>query len=304
MSIRIMLFLLIAATTWGGEITVSELEPCAQEKTEPYFKDQAAAVPMTITESIYKTTPQGDLITRVYTPSSPASDKRRPCALFFYGGGWRGGSLLQFSKHCEYLVSRGFVAMTPRYRGIETHHTTPREAAEDALSCVRWVRKHADELHIDPDRILVGGGSAGGHLAAATATLTKIRDAQDDPSVSCRPNLLVLFNPAVNTGPETPQYERISEYWQEFSPMHNMQKTMPDTVIFHGLSDNTVPTWTAREFSRALEQTGAISTLYLYPEQKHAFFNEGSGNNPYFYDTMYRMGVFLEEQGWIAPETR
>lgn len=295
---------MLLASTFGyaAEITVFKLLPGARENTEPYFRGGEKAVQMTITQQTYKTTPQGDLFTRIYAPATRIPGKKYPCAVFFFGGGWKGGSLLQFGKHCEYLVSKGFVAMTPQYRVQTVHHTTPREAAEDAISCIRWVRSHAEELGIDPDRIVAGGGSAGGHLAAATATLTKIYSETDDLSGSCRPNLLALFNPAVNTNPDVVddgRYDGMRAYWKDFSPAHNIQSNMPPTVIFHGLEDSTVPVWTAREFSKEVEKTGAVCALYLYPGQKHGFFNEGKGDNPYFYDTLYRMGLFLEEQGWM-----
>lgn len=174
MHIKLSAFCLLSCAAFAGEITVSELIPSARNDTEPYFKDNAEAVSMTITEQTYKVTPEGDLFTRIYAPASLEPGKQYPCAVFFCGGGWVNGSLLQFGKHCEYLVSKGFIAMTPQYRMEEVNGTTPREAAEDAISCIRWVREHAAELNIDPDRILAGGGSAGGHLAAATATLTEI----------------------------------------------------------------------------------------------------------------------------------
>jgi acetyl esterase/lipase len=154
--------LLLLAAGYAGEVTVEELFPEARSQTEPFFRGNSGAVKMTITETVYKQTPQGELFTRVYAPAHIVPGKKYPCAVFFCGGGWINGALLQFGKQCEYLVSKGFIAMTPQYRMRDVHGTTPREAAEDAISCIRWVREHAGELGIDPDRILAGGGSAGG----------------------------------------------------------------------------------------------------------------------------------------------
>ncbi len=291
--------LLLLASGYAGEITVEELFPEARSQTEPFFRGNSRAVNMTITETVYRHTPQGDLFTRVYAPAHIVPGKKYPCAVFFCGGGWINGALLQFGKSCEYLVSKGFIAMTPQYRMRDVHGTTPREAAEDAVSCIRWVREHAGELGIDPDRILAGGGSAGGHLAAAAATLTAIHSENDNLSVSCRPNLLALFNPVVNTGPDSPHVDLVADYWKEFSPVHNIRQDMPDAVIFHGLEDGSVPVWTVRDFASRLEDSGADCRLCLYPGQKHGFFNGGDGDNPFFYDTMHRMGLFLEDEGWI-----
>ena len=296
---------LASAIGYANEITVSKLIPAARGNTEPYFKGNSNAIEMSITQQIYKKTPQGELVTRIYAPAKRVSGKKYPCAVLFYGGGWLDGSLLQFGKYCEYLASKGFVAMTPQYRVEKKNGTTPREALEDAISCIRWVRAHADELGIDPDRVVVGGGSAGGHLAAATATTTKIYSKSDDLSVSCRPNLLVLFNPVVNTSSNAlaaQYYNKIADYWQDFSPVHNIQPNMPPTIIFHGADDSQVPAWSVKEFAAKLQAGGTVCDLYLYPGQNHGFFNQGNVENPYFYDTMYRMGQFLEKQGYISQE--
>lgn len=289
--------LLVSLAGHAAEITVDEFVADARQKTDPFFRNGANAVAMTIREEVYKKTPQGDLFTRIYAPAQRVPGEKAPCAVFFYGGGWRDGSLLQFGKHCEYLVSKGFVAMTPLYRVEKKHGTTPREALEDALSCIRWVRTHADELGVDPDRLVVGGGSAGGQLAAAAATTTKIVSKDDDLSVSCRPDLLVLFNPAVNIGPQTAgkNFDRFAGYWQDFSPVHNLKPDMPPTVIFQGLEDTAVPVWSVQEFADKVQAEGTVCDLYLYPGQQHGFFNSGDC----FYDTMARMGQFLETQGYI-----
>ena len=66
---------------------------------------------------------------------------------------------------------------------------------KDGKSAVRWIRANAARLGIDPDRLAAGGGSAGGHVAAATATTQGIEEEGEDTSVSSRPCALVLFNP-------------------------------------------------------------------------------------------------------------
>jgi dienelactone hydrolase len=93
----------------------------------------------------------------------------------------------------------------------------------------------------------------------------------------------------------------VADCWKEFSPVHNMKQEMPDAVIFHGLEDSSVPVWTVKDFASRLQDAGADCRLYLYPGQKHGFFNGGDGDKPYFYDTLYRMGRFLEDAGWLEP---
>src|SRR5690606_36825431 len=126
--------------------------------------------------------------------------------VFFFGGAWTMGTVEQFVPQATHLAARGMVAIVADYRVFGRHGTSAFEAIADARSAIRWVRGHAQELGIDPDRIAAGGGSAGGHLAASTALLDGPDDPGDDLRVSARPSALVLFNPAVDTSPkERPQ---------------------------------------------------------------------------------------------------
>ena len=93
--------------------------------------------------------------------------KRHAAIIFFHGGGWNNGTAEQFLPQSEYLASRGMVAIRASYRLKNVHGTSPKEALEDAKSAIRFLRRHAKELHILPNKIAAGGGSAGGHLAAA-----------------------------------------------------------------------------------------------------------------------------------------
>ncbi len=90
------------------------------------------------------------------------------------------------------------------------------------------LRTHASRLGIEPDRIAAGGGSAGGHVAAATATIPKLDDPADDISISSRPNALVLFNPVFDNGPDGGwAHALVKDYGQDISPAHNIDAKCP-----------------------------------------------------------------------------
>jgi len=146
-------------------------------------------------EVVYKQVGDAALKLHVFLPEEHSTTDRRPAIVFFFGGGWMGGTPTQFYPHCEYLASRGMVAMSAAYRVKAEHGTEPRECVKDGKSAVRWIRVHAAELGIDPDRIAAGGGSAGGHVAASTGTNTAFEEDGEDRTVSYRPDALVLFNP-------------------------------------------------------------------------------------------------------------
>lgn len=147
-------------------------------------------------QQLYRKTPQGELFMHLYYPPDWKGSDRRPVIVFFFGGGWKNGAYTQFVPQAEYFASRGLVAACADYRIESKHKTTPDACVEDAKSAVRWLRGNASKLGIDPDKLIASGGSAGGHLAAATSLVEGFDAADDDKSISCKPNALVLFNPA------------------------------------------------------------------------------------------------------------
>lgn len=221
--------------------------------------------------------------------------------MFFFGGGWVGGSASHFYPQSQYLADRGMVAICAEYRIRSKHKTTPFECVADGKSAMRWVRSHADELGIDPDRLAAGGGSAGGHVAAATATLPGLDDPADDLSVSCVPNALVLFNPVYDNGPDGYGYDRVKERWQEISPLHNIREGIPPAIVFLGTKDRLIPVETGKTFQKKMEDVGSRSELMLWEGAEHGFFNPGKGDGTAYHETVAAMDRFLTELGYLKP---
>jgi len=258
----------------------------------------------------YKTIDNFELKVWIFNPADHKKSDRRPVVIFFFGGGWRGGNPIQFAKHCEYLAARGMVAMTADYRVSSRHGVKGNACIADAKSAVRWIRKFADKLGIDPERIIASGGSAGGHLAAATATLPGNDDPNDDTSISARPNILILFNPAVilTTVPgiwEPKVADRFEGKASEISPYDHIKAGVGPTIIFHGIADETVPYQTVELFTKKMHMFGNRCELFGYKGEEHAFFNFGRGDNAAFIDTVNKMDAFLVSLGYLkeAPET-
>ena len=119
---------------------------------------------------LYKKVDGHELYIHCFFPDGHDSKtQRKPAIVFFFGGGWVGGTPTQFYPQCEYLAKRGMVAMSAEYRVASRHKTTPLECVKDGKSALRWIRKNSNKLGIDPKRIGAGGGSAGGDVAAAVA---------------------------------------------------------------------------------------------------------------------------------------
>lgn len=247
----------------------------------------------------------------------PESD-RRAAAIFFFGGGWKAGTPGQFLPHCRHLASRGMVALSVDYRVKSRHDVFPQDCVGDAKSAIRWVRANAKRLGIDPNRIAAGGGSAGGHLAAATAMVPGFEEGKPD-QVSSFPNALVLFNPAVilapvNDHPGLLSSEKFSDISQrakgrpeEISPYHFARSGLPPSIIFHGTNDDAVPFPTVELFQAAMKKLGNRCELKAYPGQPHGFFNAGRGKNKnradatrYYHETVREMDTFLESLGYLG----
>ncbi|HAS81383.1 MAG TPA: peptidase S9 [Verrucomicrobia bacterium] len=246
---------------------------------------------------VFKTLGEVELKLHIFNPEGhQATDKRR-AIVFFFGGGWLGGSTSQFYPHCEHLASRGMVAISAEYRVQGTHKTTPRECVKDGKSAVRWIRQHAGVLGVDPAKVLAGGGSAGGHVAAATGTTTAIEEAGDDLAVSSVPVALVLFNPVFDNGPGGYGHDLVKEYWKEISPMHNISEATPPTVVFLGSKDKHITVATAKEYKRLMEENGGRCDLHIYEDQAHGFFNYA--NQAFYRKTIADMDQFLVSLGYL-----
>tara|TARA_B100000945_G_scaffold279111_1_gene245308 strand:+ start:8106 stop:9023 length:918 start_codon:yes stop_codon:yes gene_type:complete len=249
----------------------------------------------------YKTVGETELYLFVFVPQGHQPTDSQPAAVFFFGGGWNGGSPNQFVPHCRYLASRGMVAVTADYRVKSRQGTSPRECVKDGKSAIRWMRTNASKLGIDPNRIAAGGGSAGGHVASATGIIKEMEETGEDLKISSKPNALLLFNPVYDNGPKGYGYERVKDYYQEISPIHNIQKGAPPTIVFLGTKDSLIPVSTAEKFQQLMKQANALCINHFYDGEPHGFFNYNKKEN--FVDTVTKMDRFLQQLGWLQGKT-
>ena len=248
----------------------------------------------------------------VFNPPEHSLSSPKPAIVFFFGGGWRGGTPKQFEQHSRYLSQRGIVSILADYRVLNRNKTKAIYCLKDAKSAIRWVRKNAQYLGIDPNKIISSGGSAGGHLAAATGTIKLFDEENEDLNISSKPNAMILFNPVVITA-SVNQY-KIKETREKrnkefigvdpalFSPYNYIDKETPPTLIFHGDSDTTVDPQMVILFNSKMEMSNIFCKLFIYEGEKHGFFNYGRKLNGAFIDTVNKMDNFLVELGYIkAP---
>ncbi len=226
------------------------------------------------------------------------SEAPKPAIVFFFGGGWNGGSPDQFENQARHFAKRGMIAITADYRVKSRHGVQVMECVTDAKAAIAWVRENAQRLGIDPTKIVASGGSAGGHLAASTGTISGIGSDE-------RPNAMILFNPACTLAPIAdwkPQgakdglsVERLGVEAQVISPAHHIGPHTPPTLILHGKADTTVPYASVVAFETAMKKAERPCKLVGYDAAGHGFFNRGED----YSKTLAEADSFLVDLGWI-----
>ena len=251
---------------------------------------------------VYKTVDGNNLEMTMYHPQVPNGMIKLPALVFFFGGGWVGGNPVQFEFQAEYFASRGMVVFCPDYRTKSKYGTTPFESVKDAKSAIRYLKENADKFGIDASKIVTGGGSAGGHLAACTAIIENFNEESDDLTISAKPMALILFNPVVDTGERGYGKEKLEGRELELSPVNHITPGVPPTLIMHGKSDTTVPYENVVRFRELMKQKGNKCILVGYKNQKHGFFNYNRSPE-YFKKTMQEAESFLEDKGLLQGES-
>lgn len=274
---------------------------------EPY-PDLPGAVPI-----VFKQVGDVELRLQFFRPADWSAQDQRPAIVFFFGGGWKGGSPSHFAAQAEYLATQGIVTCCAEYRVTSMHGSTAAQSVADAKSAVRYLRSHSSELGVDPDRIAAGGGSAGGHLAAAVATLPGLNEDGEDLSVSCVPDALVLFDAAVDITAEglgrdhdgeahQEMLTRIGATEEELSPTSHVTAGLPPTIMFHGIADSVVPYAQVEVFQQRMEAAGNHCELVGYADKEHNFYASTGPDRESYRDTLRRTHLFFQDLGWITGD--
>ncbi len=266
---------------------------------------RAAEAPKNGDRHVYKTVGGIDLPLYVFQPNQTQAHEERPAIVFFFGGGWSSGNPSQFEKQCEHFASRGMVAVTVEYRVSSRHSVKIDNCIEDAKSAMRWVRGHAKDLHINPDRIAAAGGSAGGHLAACTAVIDTFDDALDNKLISAKPNAMVLFNPALAISWDERMPKEVREIAhqkmsgrshapiKDVSPLTYAATKQPPCIMFFGTDDRLLEG--ARLYQIDSQKANNVCEIITYEGQGHGFFNRGE-----YYDlTLAAADTFFIDCGWL-----
>ena len=230
----------------------------------------------------------------IFNPLDLQEDEQRPCVIFIHGGGW-GGKPESLAPQAEYIRRLGLNAVSIHFRPpSKAKGVTPADTLKDARQAYRWIIKNGHKHGIDSERLVVSGGSAGGHLSLALSTIAL----EDDPVISQRPLGYVLFNPAIDlvdgwAGGRT-RAEAAGIDAMAFSPAHHVVTGLPPTLILSGSEDQIITPAQIEAFQKRMRAKGNTCQFIEYPGADHAFFNYGRENNQYFHWTMWAFEDFLK----------
>jgi acetyl esterase len=247
------------------------------------------------TQWVYKTVDGKDLKLDVFLPDGyEKSNRSYPVFVVYHGGSWTAGEASWHHPDCAYWSKRGMIAVSVDYRLRKRDNVeVPLECVKDAKSAIRFLRKNAANLKVDSNKIVAAGGSAGGQLAAALATINspETNDENYDLSISCKPNAVVLYNPYFKCA-------------VALSPPNFIIKGLPPFITFLGDKDPAIPVASLKKFHDDLKAKGNVSEYYVGKDGKHGLCNGRNPRNPYFYWSLELIDQFLLKQNLITGKSK
>lgn len=215
----------------------------------------------------------------LYLPAPPAPGQTFPAVLIIHGGGWAGGDK-RAAREINIgttLAQNGYIGLSINYLLCNADHpgATWPQNLHDCKTAVRWLRANAQRLHLDPDRIAVIGGSAGGHLATLVALTGPEWDPPGTGSTAVRCGI-DLYGPVLaferrdlrmlgKTRAEAP------ELYRQADPRTHIDPQDPPLLILHGTADDIVPVADSEALAAALQAAGARHQLVIIPGAPHTF---------------------------------
>jgi acetyl esterase/lipase len=244
----------------------------------------APAAPVSFPDAethIYRAAAPEPVRLHVFKPKDWKPTDKRPGFVWFYGGGFVRGTTAQSAGHARRAAKDGMIGIAPDYRTVSRWpDVNASHCVADARAALRWIQDHAAELGLDPERIVVGGSSAGGHLALWTAITKSPPGLPGSEAPLFKPAALLLSCPAADTskssGMRGDRFKLLLPGFDpdSYSPLQNLDAKMPPTLLIHGDADVTVPYTHAVALHRALTDTGNECEFTTVPGGTHKFSTE------------------------------
>jgi acetyl esterase/lipase len=231
----------------------------------------------------------------LYRPADGPDKTLHPFVVYVHGGGWMGGHTRQSGAFTRWpdvlaaLAARGYVVASVEYR-LSSEARFPA-AQQDVKAAIRWLRSQASTYHIDKTRGLIWGASAGGQLAALTATSCGVAtlDPVGAPAESdCVQGAVAwygIFDFSTFGAQDNPDSAGTKYLGCQASkcapgvvsaasPVTYIKRDSPPMLLIHGSADKTVPVQQSQEMYDKLHAAGAPVQLLLIPDVDHSFIGK------------------------------
>ena len=219
---------------------------------------------------------RSDLHCDVYRPDSDVANGLG--IVFLHGGGFRGGNRQSLDQRVHGYVTRGFVAIASQYRlSDETRWPGP---LHDVKACLRWTRSNAETLGIDPERLIIGGFSAGAVLALLAAGTNGQPEFEGDSGgagSSSQVQACVAYYPIDALQPESDGSHPLlpdpltREALDSASPITHVSPNFPPTLLLHGTADEVFEVQGSLRLFTAMLGSGVLVELHIFGGQPHIF---------------------------------
>lgn len=276
----------------------------ALEKIQKNFPTTGACRPVTDREGVvisadlvYRIIGSRELRADLYRPAIPDADVL-PAVLFIHGGGWRTGDKKLMADLAIALSKSGYVVMTPEYRlSLEAQFPA---AVMDLKAALKWMRSHADDWSVDPDRIAVIGCSAGGQLAALVGNTGDHPEFEEEPDLTTKvqaivdiDGVLAFHHPESEEGSMAAQwlggsYNEAPEVWEKASALNYVDGNTPPTLFIA----SAYPRFLAgrNDYIEKAKQYGIVTETRFMENAPHSFWLF----DPWFEPTIEEIRNFLE----------
>lgn len=233
-------------------------------------------------------------------------DRRGPAMLICPGGGYAN---VCFSREGEPIafnyLRAGFSAFILTY-SIQPEHY-PQQLLE-AAAAVLYIRQHAEEWHIEPDKIAINGYSAGGHLAASLGVFWNdpfILDILKAEGSAIRPDAMILGYPVISADASFSHIDSINNVsgtTEQTSPLYrkmsletHVNENTPVAFIWHTSDDNLVPVKNSLVLAEAFAQNGVPFELHIYPHGWHGLATADNVTNAPMKSPAYYCSSWIDE---------
>jgi len=216
-----------------------------------------------------------------------------PVLIFIHGGSWAKGKRSDYLPYLLDYAQKGYVCVTVSYRLAGAAHYPA--AVQDVQAAVQWIREHSGEHMINPEKIALIGGSAGGHLAM----MVGYEDEAKNPKVQAIVN---LYGPSDLTTEYARNrdeclnflgysYQERPDLYRHASPRTHITGDDPPTLIFHGSIDSLVPVSQSDSLHRWLDRVGIPNEYHRLKGWPHTMDLSTKVNNycQYYMDAFFKL---------------